>query len=171
MALSEPLRIFSARKSDRLAGELALRRMAQWVNQQMEVYRRDHAVGVRTRPAAETIMVCVNIKPRGPRLVRSARRMAAELHAKWLAVYVQTPRHLTMLEADRDQVNQTLRLAEQLVRNHHFKRRKSDAGNSGLRTKSQRNQNYRRQTRSISMEGMGLWYVRGGRTGQKQRRD
>ena len=93
--------------------ELALRRTAEWVNQQMEVYRRDHAV-VGTWPAAETIMVCVNMKPRGPRLVRSARRMAGELHAKWLAVYVQTPRHLTMPEADRDRVNQTLRLAEQL---------------------------------------------------------
>ncbi len=93
--------------------ELALRRTAEWVNQQMEVYRRDHAV-VGTWPAAEKIMVCINMKPRGPRLVRAARRMAAELHAKWLAVYVQTPRHLTMPETDRDRVNQTLRLAEQL---------------------------------------------------------
>lgn len=93
--------------------ELVLRRTAQWVDQQMEVYRRDHAV-LGTWPAAETIMVCVNMKPRGPRLVRSARRMAAELHAKWLAVYVQTPRHLTMPDADRDLVNRTLRLAEQL---------------------------------------------------------
>ncbi len=93
--------------------ELALRRTAEWVDQQMEVYRRDHAV-VRTWPAAETIMVCVNMKPRGPRLVRAARRMAAGLHAKWLAVYVQTPRHLNVPESDRERVNQTLRLAEQL---------------------------------------------------------
>ncbi|HSA84798.1 MAG TPA: hypothetical protein VLE46_01350 [Nitrospira sp.] len=45
--------------------ELALRRTAERVDQQMEVYRRDHAV-VRTWPAAETIMVCVNMKSRGP---------------------------------------------------------------------------------------------------------
>ena len=93
--------------------ELALRRTAERVDQQMEVYRRDHAV-VRTWPAAETIMVCVNMKPRGPRLVRAARTMATGLHAKWIAVYVQTPRHLRMLQADRDRVNQTLRLAELL---------------------------------------------------------
>ena len=93
--------------------ELALRRTAERVDQQMEVYRRDHAV-VRTWPAGETIMVCVNMKPRGPRLIRAARQMAANLHAKWIAVYVQIPRHLRLPQADRDRLVQTLRLAEQL---------------------------------------------------------
>ncbi|HKC94821.1 MAG TPA: sensor histidine kinase KdpD [Nitrospira sp.] len=93
--------------------ELALRRTAERVDQQMEVYRRDHAV-IRTWPAAETIMVCVNMKPRGPRLVRAARQMAADLHAKWIAVYVQIPRHLRLPQAERDRLVQTLRLAEQL---------------------------------------------------------
>jgi len=93
--------------------ELALRRTAERVDQQMEVYRRDHAV-VRTWPAGETIMVCVNMKPRGPRLVRAARQMAASLHAKWIAVYVQIPRHLRLPQAERDRLTQTQRLAEQL---------------------------------------------------------
>jgi two-component system, OmpR family, sensor histidine kinase KdpD len=93
--------------------ELALRRTAERVDQQMEVYRRDHAV-IRTWPAAETIMVCVNMKPRGPRLIRAARQMAADLHAKWIAVYVQVPRHLRLPQAERDRLVQTLRLAEQL---------------------------------------------------------
>ena len=81
--------------------ELALRRTAERVDQQMETYRRNHSV-VQTWPAAETIMVCVNLKPRGPRLVRAARQMAAGLHAKWLAVYVQTPRHLKL--SDEEQI-------------------------------------------------------------------
>lgn len=93
--------------------ELALRRTAERVDQQMEVYRRDHAV-VRTWPAAETIMVCVNMKPRGPRLIRAARQMAADLHAKWIAAYVQVPRHLRSSQEERDRLVQTLRLAEQL---------------------------------------------------------
>ncbi|MGE0644519.1 MAG: DUF4118 domain-containing protein [Nitrospira sp.] len=93
--------------------ELALRRTAERVDQQMEVYRRDHAV-VRTWPAAETIMVCVNMKSRGPRLIRAARQMAADLHAKWIAVYVQIPLHLRLPQAARDCLVQTLRLAEQL---------------------------------------------------------
>ena len=93
--------------------ELALRRTAEQVDHQMEAYRRDHAV-IHTWPAAETIMVCVNMKPRGPRLIRAARQMAATLHAKWLAAYVQVPRHLRSPQTDRDRLVQTLRLAEQL---------------------------------------------------------
>ena len=93
--------------------ELALRRTAERVDQQMEVYRRDHAV-VRTWPAAETILVCVNMKQRGPRLIRAARQMAADLHAKWIAVYVQVPWHLRSAQSERDRLVQTLRLAEQL---------------------------------------------------------
>lgn len=93
--------------------ELALRRTAERVDQQMEVYRRDHAV-VRTWPAAETILVCVNMKLRGPRLIRAARQMAADLHAKWIAVYVQVPWHLRSAQSERDRLVQTLRLAEQL---------------------------------------------------------
>ncbi len=93
--------------------ELALRRTAERVDQQMEVYRREHAV-VRTWPAGETIMVCVNMKPRGARLIRAARRMAGELHAKWIAAYVQTPRHLRLPDNERNRVFETLRLAEQL---------------------------------------------------------
>ena len=93
--------------------ELALRRTAERVDQQMEVYRRDHAV-VQTWPAGETIMVCVNMKPRGSRLIRAARQMAADLHAKWIAVYVQLPRHLGLPQTERDRLVQTLRLAEQL---------------------------------------------------------
>ncbi len=93
--------------------ELALRRTAERVDQQMEIYRRDHAV-VRTWPAAETILVCVNTKPRGPRLIRAARQMAADLHAKWIAVYVQIPRHLRLPQSERDRLMQALRLAEQL---------------------------------------------------------
>jgi two-component system sensor histidine kinase KdpD len=93
--------------------ELALRRTADSVDEQMQVYRRDHAVA-QTWPAGETIMVCVNLKYRGAKLVRAGRRMAAGLHARWLAVYVQTSRHLRLPETEREKVTQTLRLAEQL---------------------------------------------------------
>jgi len=93
--------------------EMALRRTAERVDQQMEVYRRDHAV-VATWPAAETIMVCVNLKSRGPMLVRAARKMATGLHARWIAVYVQTSKHLRLPDLDRRQGLETLRLAERM---------------------------------------------------------
>ena len=93
--------------------EMALRRTAERVDQQMEVYRRDHAV-VGTWPAAETILVCVNLKPRGPMLVRAARKMATGLHARWIAVYVQTSKHLRLSDQERNQGVDTLRLAERM---------------------------------------------------------
>ncbi|HEX2055235.1 MAG TPA: sensor histidine kinase KdpD [Nitrospiraceae bacterium] len=93
--------------------EMALRRTAERVDQQMEVYRRDHAV-IAAWPAAETIMVCVNLKPRGPMLVRAAKRMATGLHAKWIAVYVQTSKHLRLPEAERNAGIETLRIAERM---------------------------------------------------------
>ncbi|MEX5217589.1 MAG: sensor histidine kinase KdpD [Nitrospira sp.] len=93
--------------------EMALRRTAERVDQQMEVYRRDHAV-TAAWPAAETIMVCVNLKSRGPMLVRAAKRMATGLHAKWIAVYVQTSKHLRLPDAERTAGIETLRVAERM---------------------------------------------------------
>jgi len=93
--------------------ELALRRTADRVDAEMQIYRRDHAVD-RTWPAAESIIVCVDWGPRSPRLVRAGRRMAASLHAKWIAVYVQTSRDLRRPEAHRGRVAETFRLAERL---------------------------------------------------------
>ncbi|MBA2487182.1 MAG: sensor histidine kinase KdpD [Nitrospira sp.] len=93
--------------------EMALRRTAERVDQQMEVYRRDHAI-IATWPATETIMVCVNLKSRGPMLVRAARKMATGLHAKWIAVYVQTSMHLRLAEQERSRGIDTLRLAERM---------------------------------------------------------
>jgi two-component system sensor histidine kinase KdpD len=93
--------------------EMALRKTAERVDQQMEVYRRDHAV-TAAWPAAETIMVCVNLKSRGPMLVRAAKKMATGLHAKWIAVYVQTSKHLRLPDAERTAGIETLRVAERM---------------------------------------------------------
>lgn len=93
--------------------ELALRRTADRVDAEMQSYRQDHAVP-KVWPAGETILVCVNPTARARKLIRTARRMASGLHAKWIAAYVQTPEHLRRSESERDQVVQALRLAEQL---------------------------------------------------------
>jgi two-component system sensor histidine kinase KdpD len=93
--------------------ELALRATAERVDAQMQRYRRDHAVR-DVWPAGDRILVCVGPSPYAARLVRAARRMATRLHAEWLAVYVELPRHARLHEADREQLHRTLRLAEQL---------------------------------------------------------
>lgn len=93
--------------------ELALRRTAERVDAQMRRYRSEHAVH-ETWPAAERVLVCVGPSPYANRLVRAASRMAARLQAEWVAVYVETPGHLRLPEADREQLGRTMQLAEQL---------------------------------------------------------
>jgi two-component system sensor histidine kinase KdpD len=93
--------------------ELALRRTAERVDEQMQVYRQDKAVA-QIWPAGERIMVCISPSPLSSRLVRAAKRMATGLHAEWITVYVETPQSGKLSEADRNRVVQTLRLAEQL---------------------------------------------------------
>jgi two-component system sensor histidine kinase KdpD len=93
--------------------ELALRRTADRVDDQMQDYRRDHAIA-KTWPATERILVSVSPSPLSRRLVRAAKRMAAGLHAEWLAVYVETRAHSRLSEADRERVIENLRLAERL---------------------------------------------------------
>jgi two-component system, OmpR family, sensor histidine kinase KdpD len=93
--------------------QLALRRTAERVDEQMQTYMQAHAIP-GPWPAGERILVCVSSSPHSPSLVRTARRMADRRHAEWLALYVETPRHHRLSDADRDRVAQTLRLAEQL---------------------------------------------------------
>jgi two-component system, OmpR family, sensor histidine kinase KdpD len=93
--------------------EMALRRTAERVDDQMQVYRQDKSVE-QIWPAGERIMVCISPSPLASRLVRAAKRMATGLHAEWLTVYVETPGAASLSEADRNRVIQTLRLAEQL---------------------------------------------------------
>ena len=70
--------------------ELALRRTAERVGEQMDVYRDEHAVR-GTWPARERLLVCVGPSPFAGRLVRATRRMAASLKSPWVAVHVETP--------------------------------------------------------------------------------
>ncbi|WP_309793551.1 sensor histidine kinase KdpD [Inquilinus ginsengisoli] len=93
--------------------ELALRRTAQRVDDQMLGYMRAHAI---TGPwaAGDRIMVCVSEARGGEALIRYARRMADRLGARWTAVYVEGSRHHRLGEADRDRVARALLLAEKL---------------------------------------------------------
>jgi|WetSurMetagenome_2_1015567.scaffolds.fasta_scaffold03881_4 two-component system, OmpR family, sensor histidine kinase KdpD len=93
--------------------ELALRRTADRVDVQMQRYRMDHAVG-ETWPTAERVLVCLGPSPYGQHLVRSARLLASRLKAEWIALYVENSHQGGMAPSDREQLERTLRLAEQL---------------------------------------------------------
>jgi two-component system sensor histidine kinase KdpD len=93
--------------------ELALRRTAERVDAQMRVYRTEHGIQ-RVWPAGERVLVGVSPSPASARLVRAACRMAGSLHAKWIAVYVETPASLRLSDSGRARLAENLRLAEQL---------------------------------------------------------
>lgn len=93
--------------------ELALRTTAQRVDAQMDQARREAGIS-STWAATERVLVCVGSSPMSPRLVRSAKRLAASLKAEWIAAYTETPAASGMSGDDRQQLDRTLRLAENL---------------------------------------------------------
>jgi two-component system sensor histidine kinase KdpD len=93
--------------------ELSLRRTADRVDVQMREYRADQAIQTVWQ-AKERLLVCVGPGAGGDRLVRAAARLAGNLHADWIAVYVETPRLQRLSEANRDKILKTLALAREL---------------------------------------------------------
>jgi two-component system sensor histidine kinase KdpD len=93
--------------------ELALRHAAERVDAQMIKYMRAHAIS-GPWPARERIVVCIGDDVAGLRLVRATKRIAERRQAPWVAVYVETARHVSLPEADKDRIAQAMRLAAQL---------------------------------------------------------
>ncbi|RWB96839.1 MAG: sensor histidine kinase KdpD [Mesorhizobium sp.] len=93
--------------------ELALRRTAQRVDEQLLTHMQAHAIP-GPWAAGERVLVCVDARPGGAARVRYARRLADRLRAPWTALHVDTPRSAGMSEEDKDRLATLLRLAEQL---------------------------------------------------------
>jgi two-component system sensor histidine kinase KdpD len=93
--------------------EMTMRRAAERVDEQMRTYMETRAIP-GPWPAGDRLLVCVSPSPLSERLVRTARRLADPLNAEWFAIYVETPAHAHLKEADLDRVARTLRLAEEL---------------------------------------------------------
>jgi two-component system sensor histidine kinase KdpD len=93
--------------------ELALRRTAQRVDEQLLSHMQAHAIA-GPWAAGERILVCISEDPRAAGLVRYAKRLADRLHAPWTALYVETQRSAQLSDEQRDRIADTLRLAERL---------------------------------------------------------
>jgi two-component system sensor histidine kinase KdpD len=93
--------------------ELALRRTAERVDEQMLRYRRDQGIK-DIWPVSERILVCVGHNPRSIRLIQAARRLAAGLRTKWIAAHVEAPSRVHPSENDLKQLADHMRLAESL---------------------------------------------------------
>lgn len=91
--------------------ELALRYTAEKVDSQL----RDQMI-LKQVPGVwntnERLMVAVSFSPYSARLIRATRRMAYNLEAPWIALYVDTGEKLS--DSDLKQLNKNLALARQL---------------------------------------------------------
>lgn len=93
--------------------ELALRRTAQRVDEQLVSHMRAHAIS-GPWAAGERVIVCISEDKRGASLIRYAKRLADRLRAPFTALYVEGQRSFQLSEAERDRVSDFLRLAEHL---------------------------------------------------------
>ncbi|MFO1128717.1 MAG: sensor histidine kinase KdpD [Rhodospirillales bacterium] len=93
--------------------ELALRRTAQRVDEQLLSHMRTHAIR-GPWAAGERVVVCISESERCAALVRQAKRIADRLHAPWTAVYVETARTHRLTTVERDRIADCQRLAERL---------------------------------------------------------
>ncbi|KQU64063.1 histidine kinase [Aminobacter sp. DSM 101952] len=93
--------------------ELALRRTAQRVDEQLLTHMQAHAIE-GPWAAGDRVLVAVDEHPRSASLVRFARRQADRLRCPWAALHVETSRSANLGDADKDRLAATMRLAEQL---------------------------------------------------------
>ncbi len=91
--------------------ELALRFAAEHVGQDVLAYRQAHGVADPWK-SGQRLIVAVSASPTSASLVRWTRRLASELQAPWLAVYVELPQQLS--EDEQARLASHLALAREL---------------------------------------------------------
>ncbi|UCV28020.1 two-component system sensor histidine kinase KdpD [Ferribacterium limneticum] len=93
--------------------ELALRRTADRVDDQMLQYRRDQSVSPvwQTR---DSLLACIGTSASAEKVVRTTARVASRLEAPWHAIYIETPALQRLSEANRHRILRNLKLAEEM---------------------------------------------------------
>jgi two-component system sensor histidine kinase KdpD len=91
---------------------LALRRAADRLDGDVGTYRRAHGIAA-SWPASELVLACVGPSPSSAGVVRAAARLATGLHARWIAVGVETP-SLAASPSQRQRLQEHLHLAQSL---------------------------------------------------------
>jgi two-component system sensor histidine kinase KdpD len=93
--------------------QLALRAVAGSVDEKMRNYMQAHAIA-GPWPAKERVLAGVFASPYAEKLIRSAIRLSNEIDAECIAFYVETERHKTLSEKDKEWLNKAMDLAKQL---------------------------------------------------------
>ncbi|MRW94902.1 two-component system sensor histidine kinase KdbD, partial [Duganella sp. FT80W] len=93
--------------------ELALRRTADRIEDDVRAYRVEQSIGAIWKTGA-ALLACVGPGAGGEHTVRSTARLAGQLGTGWHAVYVETPALQRLPAAQRETILNTLKLAGEL---------------------------------------------------------
>ncbi len=93
--------------------EMSLRLVAGNVDEKMLQYMKVHAIA-GPWSATERILVGVLASPYAEQLVRSAFRLASEMDAECIALYIETAKHAQLSDKEREWLKNALNLAEKL---------------------------------------------------------
>ena len=93
--------------------EVAMRRAAERIDDQMRAYMRTRAIP-GPWPATERLLVCISPGVSSERLIHATRRLSNQLNADWFAIYVETPDHARLSSSGRAQLARNLQLAQDL---------------------------------------------------------
>ncbi|MDB5847801.1 MAG: two-component system sensor histidine kinase KdbD [Rhodoferax sp.] len=101
--------------------EIALRRTAEHVEDDVRSYRVEHSGAAHTAAGAlpvwntsGAILACIGPEPGAEQTVRSAARLAGQLNVRWHAAYVETPKLQRLGRPERDRILTVIQLAEEL---------------------------------------------------------
>ena len=93
--------------------ELALRKLATTVEEDLEEYMRGHDIEA-VWPAADRVIACVDAHPGSQRVIRRAWRLATGLGSDLVAVFVETPSWAGSGPEERLALSENMRYAEDL---------------------------------------------------------
>jgi two-component system sensor histidine kinase KdpD len=96
--------------------EIALRRTADRLEEDVQSYRRRQAIE-RVWKTEASLLCCIGPQPGGEQVVRSTARLATQLNVDWSAVYVETPALQRLPSGRRQRILKTLKLAQELGAN------------------------------------------------------
>ncbi|MCC6793629.1 MAG: DUF4118 domain-containing protein [Candidatus Hydrogenedentes bacterium] len=93
--------------------EIALRRTADRVDDEIHTYRRERMAD-QVWATRERLLVCIGPAPGSDYVLRSASRLASSINAEWHTVYIETPSLQHLPESVRTTIVQRLKLAQDL---------------------------------------------------------
>lgn len=93
--------------------ELALRRTADRVENDVQVYRIEKSINKVWKTDA-SLLACIGPRAGSEHIVRSSARLANQLNVEWFVVYVETPQLQRLPSSQRERILKTLKLAEEL---------------------------------------------------------